>query len=122
MAKDHFVAQTYLKHWCYRQTNKLRGYKKAVDENFPCSPNDVCHEWNWHINPLFKDNPALLADFRRIFEPQWNPTIGTVRTGRLSSEDKFVLAGYWALLTTCTPTWHAHAVEVYERHVLDAIP
>jgi hypothetical protein len=122
MAKDHFVAQTYLKHWCDPQTNKLRGYKKAVDESFPCSPKDVCHEWNWDINPLFKDNPGLLADFRKIFEPQWNPTIGAVRTGSLSSEDKFILAGYWALLTTCTPTWHGHAVEVYERQLLEFIP
>ncbi len=122
MARDHFVAQTYLKHWCDPRTNRLRGYKKAVDENFPCSPKDVCHEWNWDINPLFKDNPGLLADFRRIFEPHWNPTIGAVRSGSLSSAYKFALAGYWALLTTCTPVWHAHAVEVYERQLLDFIP
>lgn len=122
MAKDHFVAQTYLKYWCDPRTNRLRGYKKAMDENFPCSPKDVCHEWNWDINPLFKENPGLLADFRKIFEPHWNPTIGAVRTGSLSSAYKFALAGYWALLTTCTPVWHSHAVEVYERHLLDFIP
>jgi hypothetical protein len=63
MAKDHFVAQTYLKHWCSPRTTKLRGYKKAADESFSCSQKDVCHEWNWDINPLFADNPALLADF-----------------------------------------------------------
>jgi hypothetical protein len=122
MAKDHFVAQTYLKHWCDPRTSKLRGYKKAEDESFPCSPKDVCHEWNWDINPLFEEKPELLADYRRIFEPQWNPTVGAVRSGRLSSEDKFVVAGYWALLTTCTPTWHSHAVKVYEQQLLDFIP
>jgi hypothetical protein len=122
MPKDHFVARTYLKHWCDPRNEKLRGYKKLTDESFPCSPGDVCHEWNWDINPVFKDNPGLLADFRRMFEPHWNPTIGAVRAGPLSSEDKFVLAGYWAQLTTCTPTWHANAVEVYERQLLDFIP
>jgi hypothetical protein len=87
MAKDHFVARTYLKHWGDPRTEKLRGYKKSDDESFPCFPGDVCHEWNWDINPLFKDNPGLLA------EPHWNPTIGAVRTGLLSSEEKLVLAG-----------------------------
>jgi hypothetical protein len=122
MAEDHYVAQTYLKHWSDPQTNKIRGYKKASDENFPCSPKDVCSEWNWDINPLLEDNPALLADFRKMFEPYWNPTIGRIRSGLLSSHDKFALAGYWAQLTTCTPTWLAQAVEVYERKLLDFIP
>ena len=122
MAEDHYVAQTYLKHWCDPRTSKLRGYKKATDENFPCSPKDVCREWNWDINPLLEDNPALLADFRKMFEPYWNPTIGAVRSGPLSSEDKFALAGYWAQLTTCTPTWLGQAVEVSKRMLLDFIP
>jgi uncharacterized protein DUF4238 len=122
MSKDHFVAQTYLKHWCDPRTGKLRGYKKAADENFPCAPKDVCHEWDWDINPLFKGNPGLLADFRKIFEPQWNPAVLAARTGTLSSEDKFHLAGYWAQLTTCTPAWHAHAVEVGNRLLAGFIP
>lgn len=32
------------------------------------------------------------------------------------------LAGYWALLTTCTPTWHRNAVKVAEGLVADFIP
>src|ERR1051325_11025013 len=122
MALDHFVAQTYLKHWCDPRTGQMRGYKKAIEQNFPCSPKDVCREWNWDINPVFEDNPSLLADFRKAFEPLWNPVVGEVRAGKLTSQEKFILAGYWAQLTTCTPTWHAHAVEMYERQLLDFIP
>jgi hypothetical protein len=122
MAKDHFVAQTYLKHWRNPRSDKLHGYSKSTDKNFPCSTKDVCHEWNWDSNPRFQDNPELLADFRKMFEPQWNPAIEALRSRSLSSEDKFMLAGYWAQLTTCTPTWHANAVELYEKQLLDFIP
>jgi hypothetical protein len=122
MAKDHFVAQTYLRHWCNPKTGMLHGYSKPAEKEFPCHPKDVCREWNWDINPLFTKNPALLADFRKIFEPQWNPTIGAIRRGVLSAEDKFILSGYWAVLTTCTPTWHGNAVEVFEHQLRDVIP
>jgi hypothetical protein len=42
-----------------------------------------------------------------------------VRVGRLSSPEKFTLAGYWALLTTCTPAWHRNAVEMVQHKLRD---
>jgi len=68
MAEDHFVVQPYLRYWCSPKTNILHGYNnKAADKTFPCHPRDVCREWNWDINPRFKENPGLLAEFRKIF-------------------------------------------------------
>jgi Protein of unknown function (DUF4238) len=122
MARDHFVAQTYLKHWADPQSEMLRGYGKRSGKEFPCAPKDICHEWDWDVNPYFKDNPRLLGDYRKIFEPQWNPALAAVRAERMSSEDKFVLAGYWALLSICTPTWHRNAVDVADRQLADFIP
>jgi Protein of unknown function (DUF4238) len=122
MANDHFVAQTYLRHWCRPKTKMLSGYSKVMDKQFPCHPEDVCREWDWDINPSFKDNPALLADFRKMFEPHWRPSIHALRAGALSNKDKFALAGYWAQLTTCTPAWHRNVVELCEHHLLDFIP
>jgi len=122
MANDHFVAQTYLKHWNDPKTEMLYGYSKAVDKEFPCRTKDVCREWNWDVNPRFKDNPGLLADFRKMFEPHWKPTVGAIRSGPLSSHEKFALAGYWAQLTTCTPAWHRNAIELYEKQLVDFIP
>ncbi len=100
----------------------LRGYGKRSGKEFPCAPKDICHEWDWDVNPYFKDNPRLLGDYRKIFEPQWNPALAAVRAERMSSEDKFVLAGYWALLSICTPTWHRNAVDVADRQLADFIP
>jgi hypothetical protein len=122
MARDHFVAQTYLKHWAHPQSGMLRGYGKQSGKEFPCAPKDVCHAWDWDVNPYFKDNVGLLGEYRKIFEPQWNPAVTAVHSGQFSAEDKFVLAGYWALLTTCTPTWHQNAVKVAEHQLADFIP
>ncbi|SCB41418.1 Protein of unknown function [Bradyrhizobium shewense] len=122
MAKDHFVAQTYLRQWASPSSAMLRGYGKRTGKEFPCAPKDVCHEWDWDVNPYFKEHPRLLGDYRKIFEPQWRPTIAAVRTNKLSAEDKFVLSGYWALLTTCTPSWHRSAVILAERQLADFIP
>ncbi|NWG26433.1 MAG: DUF4238 domain-containing protein [Pseudorhodoplanes sp.] len=122
MAQDHFVAQTYLKHWANPHSGMLHGYGKLSGKEFPCAPKDVCRAWDWDVNPYFEHNPGLLGEYRKIFEPQWNPMLATVRSGRVSAEDKFALAGYWALLTTCTPTWHRNAVKVAEGLVADFIP
>lgn len=122
MARDHFVAQTYLKHWGNPQSGMLRGYGKQSAKEFPCAPKDVCHAWDWDVNPYFKQNVRLLGEYRKIFEPQWNPAVAAVRSGQISAEDKFALAGYWALLTTCTPAWHRNAVQVAEHQLADFIP
>jgi hypothetical protein len=122
MARDHFVAQTYLSHWTDPQSGMLRGYGRRSGKEFPCAPKDVCHAWDWDVNPYFKDNPLLLGEYRKIFAPHWNPTLAAVRSGQISANDKFVLAGYWALLTTCTPTWHRNAVKVAEHQLADFIP
>ncbi len=70
MAQDHFVAQTYLRQWADPSSGMLRGYGKRTGREFPCAPKDVCREWDWDVNPYFKDNPRLLGDYRKIFEPQ----------------------------------------------------
>ena len=121
MARDHFVAQTYLREWVNPESGMMHGYGKRSSKEFPCATKDVCREWDWDVNPYFK-NQRLMGDYRKIFEPLWRPTVTAVRAHRLSSEDKFVLSGFWALLTTCTPTWHRNAVKVAERQLADFIP
>jgi hypothetical protein len=122
MAKDHFVAQTYLRQWVDPATEKMRGYGKRTGKEFPCATENVCREWNWDVNPRFENNPRLMDDYRKIFEPQWRPAVSAVRSGQMSIDDRFALAGYWALLTTCTPSWHRNAVLVANKQLADFIP
>jgi hypothetical protein len=121
MSRDHFVAQTCLRHWSDPTTQKLNAYRKDGGEPFLCATRDVCFEWDGDANPRFK-NPRLLGEFRKIFEPGWNPTIGAIRNGALSATDKFMLAGLWAQLTTFTPAWQRNAVKVYEHNLGSVLP
>src|ERR1700722_9492129 len=98
MSEDHYVAQTYLKHFGDPKIGgMLHGYKKPSGQGFPCWPGDICREWDGDINPTLK-NPKLLGDFRALFEPHWNPSIEKILSGRLEAADKWAIAGYMANL------------------------
>ena len=82
MANDHYVARTYLKHWCNPNDGHLmRAYRKSDRKQFPCRPADVCHEWDGDLNPDYFTDPAVLGEFRKIFEPKWDPTIASIQNG-----------------------------------------
>ncbi len=117
MSKDHFVAQTYLKHFGdATRGGMLHAYRKSNDAPFPCWPKDVCHEWGGDLNLAFLvDRPELLGDFRKIFEPHWNLSVANILSGTVSHNDKFVVSGYMANLMTCAPAWRRVGVESHNR-------
>lgn len=123
MANDHYVAQTYLKHWCNPSDRYLmRAYRKSDHKQFPCKPADVCREWDGDLNPKYFTDPAVLGQFRKIFEPKWNPTVARIHNGTFTTDDRFIVAGYWAHLTACTPSGRRLGVALYSRQVRDLLP
>ena len=93
MAKDHYVAQTYLKHWCDPKNKPpLQVYRKSDLKHFPCRPRDVCHEWDGDLIPEYLTHPARLGKFRKIFEPRWKPTVERLCAGNIDPKDKLVLS------------------------------
>jgi hypothetical protein len=48
--------------------------------------------------------------------------IESLQAGRITTNDHFVIAGYWAQLTTCTPTWQKHAVSIDKEQIEESIP
>ncbi len=105
MANDHFVAQTYLKHFGdSARGGMLHAYRKSDGKEFPCWPKDVCHEWDGDLNPALRD-PQLLGQFRGIFEPHWNGSVESLLQQKLSPTDKWVIAGFMANLMICAPAW-----------------
>jgi hypothetical protein len=123
MAKDHFVSQTYLRQWCDPEKKPpLQVYRKSGWEPFRCSPKDVCWEWDGDLVPGYLTDPALLGEFREIFEPKWKPTIERVRAGIISHEDKHILSMAWAHFSLCTPAWRAITKDIYANEARALAP
>ena len=116
MTNDHFVAETYLKHFGDASNgDKMRAYRKSDGKSFPCRPNDVCCEWDGDQNPLLAKK-ELLGDYRKIFEPQWNCSIETLLAKTMSPLEMFAVSGYFANLLVCTPTWRRIGVTMLNHN------
>jgi hypothetical protein len=114
MSNDHFVAQTYLKHFADPRTGMLHAYRKPEGTEFPCWPRDVCREWDGDLNPIL-NRPELLGEYRRIFEPFWNLSVANILTGSVSAQDKWAVSGYMANLMVCVPAWRRVGVDMYDQ-------
>ncbi len=71
MPHDHYVAQTYLRHFA-DPGGMLHVYRKADGKCWRRSPKSVCNEWDGDLIRDFLKNECLLGEYRAIFEPPWN--------------------------------------------------
>jgi Protein of unknown function (DUF4238) len=123
MALDHFVAKTYLRHWCDPAINKLHAYSKvAGGTESLLAPKEVCREEDGDNNPTYLAVADSLGQWRKIFEPRWNGTIEAIRKGRITGKEKFIVAGYWANVTLTTPSYQDIGRKLYENSVRSLIP
>ena len=118
MAKDHYVAVTYLKHFIDSTAgDMLNAYSKKSDKQFKCFPKDVCREDDGDTNTMFSVNPELLGNFRSIFEPQWNQAIAAFLDRKNTHQDKLVVSAYMANLMVVTPTWQRIGALTYAKNM-----
>src|SRR4051812_22576616 len=94
MAEDHYVAQTYLKHFA-GDSGKLRAYRRSNGKTFPCPPKDICAELDGDTIPEFLVDEKLLGKYRKIFEGAWNPAVEALQKRGVDQETKLHIAGYW---------------------------
>jgi len=118
MPEDHYVSQTYLRHFA-GPNGMLRAYRKSDGRSFPCRPRDVCRETDGDVVPDFLSEPGFLGIYRGSFEPLWNSAVAALASRRCDMQDKQVVAGYWANLLVCTPTWRRMGVLTYDRMTVD---
>lgn len=104
MANDHYVARTYLKHFA-GATDKLYGVKKTDGKSFPCAPKDICAELDGDVIPDLLIDKKYLGNFRATFEKEWDRAVAALEAKTPTDADKLHIAGYWANLMICTPTF-----------------
>lgn len=104
MSKDHYVAQTYLKHFIDPKLgNLLHAYDKEKLNYFTPRTEDICYAEGWDTNPYFEDN-KLIDKYLKVVEPKWNHAVKDIVCIPHSENTKYVMAMYIAYLTSCTPT------------------
>jgi hypothetical protein len=72
--------------------------------------------------PDYFVEPRLLGQFREIFEPCWDAAIDALQLGRMTANEKFVIAGYWANLTATTPRWLTIGSRLFEKEIRSILP
>ena len=118
MALDHYLARTYLKHWCDQDAGRpIHAYRKSDGAEFTCWPANVCTEPNGDLNPKYLAEPNALGAFRKIWEPRWNEAVDAFRTGKADANHKFVIAAGWASISLTTPTTTGIGTELLEREL-----
>lgn len=118
MARDHFVAQTYLRFFTDIDGH-LNAYKKSGKPSFRPLPSSICAESDGDTNPLFS-NQNILGDIRKTFEDTWKVTIQKIINNEpLVYEDKFRMAGLIANLINCTPVSKSFGKKLYLDSLLD---
>lgn len=122
MAIDHYIARTYLGHWCDRGTGRqLRAYRKSTGKEFSCWPEGVCAQKNDDLNP-YLTKPDALGQYRALWEPFWNQAVDGLRRGEFTGNNKFVVALGWASMSATTPTSAGVGTEILEKELRSLLP
>jgi hypothetical protein len=106
MAKDHYIAQTYLDRFCDSEAN-LWVYDKKWGKVKPKTTGQVCYEHGGSDNPYLKCERAV-EDYLKPFENGWNAAIKLfTSSGNVDARDyleaKYIIAGYIPYLRFFTP-------------------
>jgi hypothetical protein len=105
MPLDHYVSQVHLSHF---SSPELRGdlmyaIRKSDLKAFPCRPKDVCRIENGSSNDYLLHD-RVIEQFLKEIEPKYNQALATLRQGKIDHTAAFVVAGFAAYITTCSPT------------------
>lgn len=118
MAYDHFIAQTYLRHF-QKGGGQLRVSRKSGRPNRGYYPGSICGEIDGDIVNDFLANPVHIGEFRALFEPHWNAALASLEAGKMTGDEKFVVSGFMANLLAATPTSTRLTLESYRHHVIE---
>lgn len=104
MPLDHYVSQVHLRRFYSPALGgrQMYGFRKRDGYVFPCSSKDVCRVQDGSTNEyLLKDR--IIEEFLRTIEPNYNSAIDELRMGKPNRNTVYVIAGFAAYVTSCSP-------------------
>ncbi|KYG21733.1 hypothetical protein SE92_16995 [Bradyrhizobium sp. AT1] len=104
MPLDHYVSQVHLRQFYSPALDgkQMYGFRKRDGHIFPCSSKDVCRVQDGSTNEYLQKD-RVIEEFLKTIEPNYNTAIAELRTGRASLDAVYVVAGFAAYVTSCSP-------------------
>lgn len=104
MPLDHYVSQVHLKQFYSPALagKQMYGFRKRDDHIFPCQSRDLCRVQNGSTNEYLLNDRAI-EEFLKTVEPKYNSALSELRAGKPSPEVVYVIAGFAAYITSCSP-------------------
>jgi len=105
MPFDHFISQVHLRNFYSPELSgrQMYGFRKSDGFIFPCKSRDVCRVVNGSTNEYLLHDRSI-EEFLKTIEPQYNQAVAELKTGRPSRNAIYVVAGFAAYVTSCSPT------------------
>jgi len=119
MAKDHYVAQTYLRAFGLANNpdlvNVVRKSNLSRQDAIPIK--SICYDVDWSTTEYIPDNPRAVEDYLKLFEPKWAECVKSIQEDTYTATTKYLMAGYLAYLRVYTPT----SVRLGSSHLSDIV-
>jgi Protein of unknown function (DUF4238) len=105
MPLDHYVSQVHLRNFYSPALGgqQMYGFRKRDGHVFPCSSKDVCRIDNGSTNAYLLEDRAI-EEFLTTIEPRYNQAVNQLKSGRIDREAVYVVAGFLAYVSACSPT------------------
>src|SRR5260370_26104955 len=104
MPLDHYVSQVHLRQFYSPALDgkQMHGVRKPDGHVFQCSWKDVCRVQDGSTNEYLLNDRAI-EELLKTVEPNYNAAIAELRTGKPSRDTVYVIAGFAAYVTSCSP-------------------
>jgi hypothetical protein len=100
---DHYVSQVHLKNfYSPKLKNRMYAIRKQDLTKFNPKSEDVCRTDGGSTNPYLQSERAI-EEFLRGIEPKYNTTLVKLESGQIDRESIYVIAGFVAYVSTCSP-------------------
>ena len=117
MPLDHYVSQVHLKNFYSPELkNRMYAIRKADLGSFTPKSEDVCRISKNSTN-RFLSEERIIEEFLKDIEPKYNLAVSEIKDGIVSSISVYVVSGFVAYISVCSPAGMRLNAEPLEKIV-----